>query len=241
MQHDEMELVANRCRIELLNLGFELKMIRSIPEMEALFQELDKTPGPAVDHRNLLLTEKNCFSIFCFEDGSPVVGFAVRIDDFGSEDAQSFLPRTIETVFDVRVTGVLSAPYADHRWGRAAYFGDLKSRNDRGLSRKALKVLQLSGAYAQYQAFAHYGADTNYALFRLQDARNAFLYGLYETGPYVWETDRTVFKDGNPGCVAWLTRPNLPLLIAGASLLLPEHFSIDQKPRLEVVNKDAAG
>lgn len=240
MQNDEMELLANRCRMELLNLGFELRLVRDISEMEVLFQDLEKKAGPAVDQRNLLLTEKNCFSVFCFEQGSPVMGFAVRIDDFGQEDAQSFLPRTIETVFGIDVTATLIRPYVGHRWGRAAYFGDLKSRNDRGLSRKALKVLQLSSVYAQYQAFERYGADTNYAFLRLQDARNAFLYGLYETGPYVWETNRTVFKDGNPGCVAWLSKERLPLLIAGASLLLPAHFSVQEKPRLEVVTKDSA-
>ncbi|MEP4124247.1 MAG: hypothetical protein ABJL98_06010, partial [Lentilitoribacter sp.] len=105
MQHDEIELVANRCRLELQAMGTDLKVIESLPEMVRHFGMLDnKVPGPAADQSKLLLTQTNCFSVFCFEEGEPIAGFAVRIDDLGNEDAQSFLPRSIETIFGVKVT-----------------------------------------------------------------------------------------------------------------------------------------
>lgn len=240
MQQDEIELIAVLCRLELQRLGVELRIVQDLSEVVRLFGKLGKSLSKANDPERLLLTQRNSFSVFGFEDGEPVMGFMVRIDDLGDEDAQSFLPRSIETIFGVKVLRAHCTPYAGRKWGRAAYFGDLKAKKRKGIGPTGRRVLELAIAYAHYRAFEHFDASLNYCFLRGVDVRNGVPYGFLEADPYVWETDRDLYPDGSPVWVMQLSRRRLPSLMAAVSLLLPDRFAIDQKPRFKVVGENSA-
>jgi len=242
MRRDEVEMIAVKCRLELEALGVELRLVQDHAEIIKLIDQLDKRIGPASDPNRLLLTQSNSFCVFVFNGDSPVLGFAVRLDDLGAEDAQSFLPRSIETIFGVRVTEARHEVFAGKRWGRSAYFGDLKSSTSRGLSADGRKIIRLSTAYAHYRAFNDFNADTNYCFLRGSDVRNGVPYGFLKATPFVWETDRRIYSDGNPEWVMQLSQSDLPSMLASVSALLPKRVAVKNKPLLGISEvKSASG
>lgn len=240
MERDEIELIAVRCRLELEKMGLRLRLVRDLSEMAHLYEQLEKPISAAANSQRLLLTYGNCFSIFCFEGSTPVLGFVVRIDELAGEDAASFLPRSIETIFQVKVVASTSNMFAGQMWGRCAYFGDLKAAKRTGLGSAGKKILRLATAYAHYRAFNDYGTDTHYCFLRGVDARNGVPYGFLEADPYVWETDKDLYKDGSPEWVMQLSKKRLPALMSSMRFVLPELLAVDDKPRLEVIPQNAA-
>lgn len=240
MQHDEMQMVAVRCRLQLREMGVDLKVKQDLDEVVDLFSMLDKKPSKANDPSRLLLTKNNSFSIFGFEAGEPVFGFMVRVDDLGDEDAQSFLKRSVETIFDVRVTRTLSNLYVGRQWGRAAYFGDLKTKRRKGIGPKGDRIIRLATGFAHFHAMDHFGSLMNYCFLRVTDIRNGVPYGFLENDAYVWETDRDLYPDGSPAVIAQLSRQRLASTMFCASMLLPDLLTVDQQPRLEVISKNTA-
>jgi len=246
-----MQKIAVRCRLELERRGIDLRVVQDLDEVVDLFKVLDKKPSKANDPKRILLTKRNSFSVFCFEDGEPLMGFMVRIDDLGDEDAQSFLRRSVETIFDVTVTKTRSDLYSGRYWGRAAYFGDLKTVSsnssnpgkdgaDVGISPKLGRVIRFATGYAHFHAMDHFGSQMNYCFLRKSDERNAVPYGFLENDAYVWDTDKTLYPDGSPSVIAQLSRERLPSAMYRMAEFLPDLVTVDQKPRLQVIGQDAA-
>ena len=195
----------------------------------------------AANQKQLLLTQGNCFAVFCFEDDKPILGSVIRIDDFRDEPLQSFLPRSIETIFGVEVTGAACDIYSEERWGRAAYMGDMKTTGNRGLGARGYKILRLVSAYGHFRTFSDYQTDVHYCYLRRSDYRIAEPYGFTSTIPYVWMSTPDVYKDGSPHYIAKLNTTELPIVMAGIWRLLPDMFAVHDQPVFEVVSKNAAG
>lgn len=251
MQHYEMQKIAVRCHLELELRGIELRVVQDLDEVVDLFKVLDKSPSRANDPKRILLTRSNSFSVFCFEDGNPIMGFMVRVDDLGDEDAQSFLRRSVETIFGVQVTKTRSELYKGRMWGRAAYFGDLKTvssnvsnpgkeEKDTGISPKLGRVIRFATGFAHFHAMDHFGSQMNYCFLRKSDERNAVPYGFLENDAFVWETNETLYPDGSPSVVAQLSRVRLPSAMYRMSEFLPDLVAVDKKPRLQIIGQDAA-
>ncbi|WP_299144074.1 hypothetical protein [uncultured Tateyamaria sp.] len=241
MRHDELEMIAVGCRAELRSMGVELRVSQNFEEIRGEFAQLDKDLGPAGDPASLLLTRANSFWIFATKDGLPILGFAVRMDDLVDEDAQAFLIRSLHVIFGVHVTRTAFSIFAGRHWGKAAYFGDLKANIRNGLATDGGKIIRLAFAYAHYRAFTDFGSDIHYCFLRAKDRAKGASYGFLEGEPFDWETDRSIYQDGNPEWIMQTRRERLPSLLADAAKLLPqwEGFAVDKKQRLGVVDNSA--
>lgn len=241
MTNDELEFVANRCRMQLMAMGIDLKVVRDINETRDLYERLGKDLSPAADPNRLLLTQGNCFAIFGLVDGDPIFGFVVRVDDLGDEDAQSFIPRSVETIFGVKITGQSCDVYRGQKWGRVGYFGDLKSLHHKGLKTRGGMALRLASTYAHFRAFTDLNTQMHYCFLRISDYRNGIPYGFLETGPYIWESDKDLYADGSPAWIGQLSVSKMPELAASMYQLLPDLLHEDQKPFFKVVGKEVVG
>lgn len=229
MQQSEREFLAVKCRVALERVGIQIKLVTDFREAQRLMEKLDKTIGPALDAHSLLLTERNSLFVFALNGGEPVLGLGLRLDDWGTEDADSFLKRSIEVIFGVRIKRTRFDIFSKKRWGRAVYVGELKSISNNGISPIHAKILRLTFAYAHFRAFTDLQADTTYCFLRRGDARKAVAYGFLSNAPFVWDTDRTMYPDGNPEWVMHLRAGQLPCLLASVSPIISEWLAIDEQ------------
>ena len=241
MRHDEVEMIAVGCRAELRSMGVELRITQEFEEVRDDFAQLDKDLGPAGDPKHLLLTRSNSFWIFASRGGVPILGFAVRIDDLGDESAQPFLARSIEVIFGVKVTRTAFGLFADRKWGKAAYFGELKANTGNGLNTDGGKIIRLAFAYAHFRAFTDFGSNIHYCFLRGSDKIKGGHYGFVQADPFDWETDRSIYQDGNPEWVMQTPKNRLPSVLAEVAKLMPQwqSLAVDKHQRLGVVDNPA--
>jgi len=213
------------CEIALEAEGVTIEIVHDYERLSEMLAELDTAPGPAIDPQRLLLTRGNSFWVFAYRDGAPLAAFGVRVDDLGDEDAQGFLPRSAQVIFDVKITGRTSDIFSERRWGRAAYFGGFVAKSARGLSKSGRRVIQLMTAYVHHRAFVDLDSDINYCFLRGEDGPRGLLYGFLHADPFVWTTDRPMYSDGNPEWVMQLPRHRMPALMTSMSLLMRDRLA----------------
>lgn len=240
MHRREMERTAVECLIALESLGFEIEIVSDFSRVANVLSSLESEIGAAHDHRRLLLTPGNAFWVFAHRCGRPVAAFGVRMDDLGGENAELFLQRSIEVVFDVSVTKRRSDIFARATWGRAAYFGGFVSKAARGLSKEGRYMIQLLTAYVHHCAFRDLGSDVNYCFLRGADCSRGVPYGFLQADPFVWETNRPMYSDGNPEWVMQLSRERMPSLMTAMAELLRQRFAENQQSLFPVEIKNAA-
>lgn len=230
MRAIDVERDAVLCLLALESMGVGVTYVTDLTKVAGIMARLGKAIGPAANPSRLLLTERNCLWAFAHKNGEPLVGFGVRIDDLGGEDAQSFLARSVEVIFDVKVTGAKYDIFSDRRWGKIAYIGDLKSISKFGLSRQGASIIRYLMAYTHYRLVRDYGVDVNYCFIRASDLRRSEAYGFLDRDPFVWETNSPLYPDGNPAHVLQMPKEKLCSLMASVSPYFPERFAINQKP-----------
>lgn len=241
MHRRDVDRIAVECLQALERMGVTVEIISDYARLPEILEQLEGGVGLANDPQRLLLTSGNSFWVAAYEKGVPIAAFGVRVDDLGDDDAQVFLPKSIEVIFGVKITGALSDIYSGQRWRRAAYFGGLVSRNARGLSSRGGKMLRLLTAYVHHCSFTDLGADVNYCFLRKQEGGRGLSYGFLEPGPFVWTTERPMYKDGNPEWVMKLSVQDLPKLMTAMSVLMRDGIAEDQQPGRIVQIKNATG
>lgn len=247
MRHDELEMIAVGCRAELREMGVELVVSQRFDDVGEVFRILDtqnrKGLGKAGDPDHLLLTQGNAFWLIAMRGETPILGFAVRVDDLRGESADSFLARSIRVIFGASVKRAAFDLFAGRQWGRAAYFGDLKANTAQGLGPEGAKIIRLAFAYAHFRAFRDFDADVNYCFMRDSDRSKAFYYGFLEADPFDWETDENLYPDGNPEWIMQIPKERLPSLMAHVAKALPkwQGIAVDKKQRFGIVNNTAGG
>ena len=243
MLPDEIEMIAVKCRLELEAMGVALSVSQDFETVKEKFQMLGKSLGPASSPDTVLLTETNAFYVFATKQGVPVAGFAVRIDDLGEGDVNEFLKRSIHVIFGKKVAHTKYNVFANRRWGKAAFFGDLKAETARALSGEGGKILRLAFMYAHYWAFKNFGVDTSYCFLREADFRRGAHYGFTTWDPFVWETEETIYPDGNPAWVMQTTKERLPSMLASVvdSLTHFHRKAENEQTRRGVMNNTAGG
>lgn len=241
MHRRDLDRIAVECLIALEAVGVSVEIVSDFEGVPDVLAKFDAVLGPANNPERLLMTAGNSFWVFAHRAGEPIAAFGVRVDDLGDEDAQAFLPKSIQVIFGVKVTGQLSDIYVGKRWGRAAYFGSFVSRTARGLSRDGRRIIQLLTAYVHHCAFRDLSADVNYCFLRGVDGSRGLSYGFMNADPFVWTTDRPMYKDGNPEWVMQLPRSRMPALMTSMSILMRHGFTEDQKSLYAVKVDHAAG
>ena len=166
MHRRDIERTAVECLMALEAVGVELEIVSDFDRVREVLNSLEAALGPANSPEKLILTAGNSFWVFAYRDGAPMAAFGVRADDLGEDDAQTFLPRSIQVIFGVKTTGCLSDIFVNKRWGRAAYFGGFVSKSARGLSKEGRRIIQLMTAYVHHCAFRDLGSDVNYCFLR---------------------------------------------------------------------------
>lgn len=240
MQRRHVEFIANRCLFELEAMGITVEIEQDFDAIEELHGELGRSIGKAHDHSRLLLTHSNSMWLFARRDGEIVVACGCRVDDLGGQDAASFLRRSVEVIFGVKVTHTKHQVFDGRDWGRAAYIGGLWSSLSFGLSSEGQKIIRLIMAYFQYRAMADFNADVNYCFLRGSDVRKAVSYGFLDSDPFVWETDQSLFEDGNPEWIMHLGADRQASLMASIANLLSPGLTTNQQPISAVKIKNAA-
>lgn len=240
MHRREMERTAVECLHALEALGVRVEIVSDFAKVPVVLEKLDATLGPANNPSKLILTSANAFWVLAYRDDSPIAAFGVRADDLGDDDAQTFLPKSIEVVFDVKVTRALSRIYQGQKWGRAAYFGGFVSKTAKGLSREGGRIVQLLTAYVHHCSMRDLEADVNYCFLRGADGFKGLSYGFLNADPFVWATDRPMYVDGNPQWVMHLTRDRLPALMTSMSMVLRSGFTENQHALFAVQVDNAA-
>ena len=226
MHKREQERIAVMCLLELERMGLRIEVLQDFARVPAEMEALGRKLGIANDPRRLLLTKANAMWLVAYRtpEGAasevPVIGFGIRLDDLGEEDAESFVARSLNVLFGAKVRAVRSDIFAGRRWGRAAYLGALTSGASVGLGRNTRKIIQLMTAYAHYRAFADLAADTTYCFLRAEDAAKGVAYGFMTADAFVWETEAPIFSDGNPGWVMSTRKRQMPSVMIAASRLL---------------------
>jgi hypothetical protein len=227
MHRREMEKIAVQCLLELEAMDFCVEVVSDVCEAQKRLAAYKGGEGSALDANNLLLTGANVFWVFASRSGETILSSGVRVDDLGLEDAQSFLRRSIQVIFGVKVIGVRHCVFGGRRWGRAAYFGGLVSHTAKGLSREGRRAMELLAAYTQHCAFVDLGADVSYSFHRGADRHRGITYGFLRADPFLWETDKPMYADGNPEWVMQLSKEDLPSVLAHASRLFKYSLAKD--------------
>ena len=227
MHRRDMEKVAVKCLLELEAMGVRVDVISDPSKVANAISSLKSSTGAAYDDKRLLLTQTNTFWIVASREDQPVLAFGVRVDDLGQEDAQSFLSRSIEVIFGVKVSGVSHSIFQGKKWGRAAYFGGFQSTLAKGLSRDGSKVMQLLAGYAHHCAFVDLRSDVNYSFHRMSHGGRGLPYGFNHVDPFVWRTDRPMYPDGDPGWVMQLRSEDLPSVLAHCERLFSHRLTKD--------------
>ncbi len=235
MHRRDQEKIAVQCLLELECMGISVEVVQDFRRVPSLLAQLGRPLGAANNPEKILMTQTNALWVV----GSrldetqtellPLIGCGIRVDDLGQEDVQSFVGRSIEVLFDVKVTGVTAEIFSGRRWGRAAYVGALTSGLTLGLGRSARKVVQLVMAYAHYRAFTDLGSDVNYCFLRQSDGGKGVTYGFLNAETFVWKTDELMFPDGNPGWIMSTSRGQAVSVMLAAASLLPQGLGVNQK------------
>lgn len=241
MHRREMERLAVECVQNLEALGVNIEILTDFDRVPEILDALAADIGPANNPEKLLMTSANAFWVVAYRGGEPMAAFGVRADDLGMFDAQSFLPRSIEVIFDVKVEDCMSEVFAGRKWIRAAYFGGLISRLGRGggLGKDSVRIIQLMTAYAHHCAFRDLGSQVNYCFLRGGEGTRGLRYGFLDADPFVWQTDRPMYSDGNPEWVMQLPVDRASSLMASMSVLMQHRLAENKKP-LRAVEIDHA-
>lgn len=235
------ELIANMCLIQLRAMGIDVEITNDHARSFDLMEQLKKPIFAANSPEKLLLTRKNSFFVFALKENKPIAGFGVRVDDLGDEDVQSFLPRSIEMIFDVKVVSSDYDVFAGCMWGKAAYFGNLGAVNASGLGSSGKSVLRLLTGYIHHRVTVDLGADTAYCILRERDLIKSKAYGFLDASPWVWQTDKLVFPDENPGWIGHLQADRRGALMASLSNFLTNSLAADEKSLSAVPVRNVAG
>lgn len=227
MNRRMLEKLAVRCLLELEAMNIAVEVVSDVRCVRNAIAPLMSGPGMALDAESLLLTQANSFWVVARHKDVPVLAFGVRVDDLGSEDVQSFIGRSVETIFGVRVTGAVDNLYQGKRWGRAAYFGGFVANRPAGMFREWPQVFFLVAAYAHHCAFVDLGSDVNYSFHRDSDEHKGVRYGFLKRMPFDWATDSDMYPDGNPDWVMHLSREDLPLILSRSKRLFQYRLTKD--------------
>lgn len=201
---------------------------------------MGKTPSPMLDPSRNTFTYNNSLWMFALAGGTPVIGGGVRVDDLGSEPIGSFLSRTLSVTFGVQPASSDWSVLSDGLSGRIAYFGDLGASTINGLNTLGATMIRLFMAYGHYRVLADLKTDSAYCFLRESERRRAVNYGFLDTDPFVWPTDKPMYKDGNPGWIAHLRKERLPALMASVSGDLDNALAINEKPLVALNCTDPA-
>ena len=232
MEKWQLEHTAARCRMTLEMRGIEIRVVHDFSEVPLLMGQLGKKSSGILDPRRNVFTRKNSLWMFALADGRPVIGGGVRVDDLGGENLSSFLQRTLPVTFSVKPRDSDCQIFKERISGRVAYFGDLVAETSVGMTPRGKEAIRLFTAYGHYRIFSDFDASYTYCFLRGRDWRRASVYGFLDTDPFEWETDRTMYPDGNPEWIAHLARNRLPSLFKSVSGLLFEPFAKDQESLL---------
>lgn len=240
MQSWQIEKVSVQCLLTLECMGVEYLHTNNFSEARTLMTELGKSLGPANNPDKLLLTESNSLWVFGLVNGQPVIGGGIRTDDLGTEDVQSFLPRSVKMIFDTTVDNCSYEVFEGRHWGRAAYLGNFASNLAHGLGSSGRDIVRLFTAYTHHRVFSDLGVDTTYCFIRRRESHKGLSYGFMRCDPFVWSTTKPMFSDGNPEWVMSLERNMLPSLMGSVVPILSERLSINQQFVPTVITNDPA-
>lgn len=220
MENWQIEYIATQCRLALEARGYTIKIVQDFSAIPDLMARLGGRCSPPLDPRRNLFTKTNALWLFVFQDGEPVIGGGVRVDDLGDEDLGSFIQRSLPLTFNVQAEPHPHRIFEGRISGRVAYFGDLKASTARALGRGGDEALKLYTAYGHYRIMKDLRADATYCYLRRVDKRRAENYGFLDTDPWVWKLDRDMYPDGSPKWIGHLRRERLPALLDSVTDLL---------------------
>ncbi|MEO0765183.1 MAG: hypothetical protein AAFY75_04125 [Pseudomonadota bacterium] len=247
MERWQQEKIAVQCLQEMERLGVQLEVVKDFRSIPAVMSQLGRPLSSPSDPSKVLMTEANSFWIVGRRvdektgQNKPVIGCAVRVDDLGCEDVESFISRSVEVLFGVNVLSVNSNAFSGRTWGRAAYIGALTSGVSLGMGRDAKKIIQLLMTYTHFRAVTDLRADVNYCFLRQRDEAKAVTYGFLSAEQFVWQTSKQMYSDGNPGWLVSTSASQVPSLMVRASRLLSQPFSENKQGEFSVEIADPAG
>lgn len=209
----EMMEVLSRCERQM---DMRVRQVFDLDEVASILKDAGKPfLSPILDPGRNDFTPSNCFWLVAEESGRPQIVGGVRCDDLRQMSLSAFWKRMLPRVFGDTLIDDLSCDVSAPISGKVAYFGDLQSLGDTGLSRRSQARVRLFCGIGHFLAAQEFDSDVTYCFVRDRDVMRGTPanYGFLDLVPFPFGWSSDPYPSGCPEWVAYTPKEKLGSLL----------------------------